>query len=230
MDLGPSPVHLQSISPSNINITRAEKRQCGFRSLARLPAVKVAYQGEPGAYSEQAVLSLFPSAEPLPCDTVRLVFSRVTSGEADVGRCACGELAGRLRERDLRSPVAQQPGEGVRRGRRSGGSRPARREGRPPRGHPPRLFPLAGAGAERGVPRVAARRDASRSRHGRGRSDDRRARRPGGGGGREHRGGKQVRPEGAGRADPDLPRQLHEVRRHRDRRSRASGHPTRRPS
>ena len=85
MDLGRSPVHLQSISPSNSNITRAEKRQCGFRSLARLPAVKVAYQGEPGAYSEQAVLSLFPSAEPLPCDTVRLVFSRVTSGESDVG-------------------------------------------------------------------------------------------------------------------------------------------------
>lgn len=55
------------------------------RPLARLPAVKVAYQGEPGAYSEQAVLSLFPSAEPLPCDTVRLVFSRVTSGEADLG-------------------------------------------------------------------------------------------------------------------------------------------------
>ena len=47
--------------------------------------MKVAYQGEPGAYSEQAVLSLFPAAEPLPCDTVRLVFSRVTSGEADVG-------------------------------------------------------------------------------------------------------------------------------------------------
>jgi prephenate dehydratase len=62
-----------------------EKGPCGFRSLARLPAVKVAYQGEPGAYSEQAVLSLFPSAEPLPCDTVRLVFSRVTSGEAEVG-------------------------------------------------------------------------------------------------------------------------------------------------
>jgi prephenate dehydratase len=81
MDLGPSAVHL----PSNSNITRGEKRPCGFRSLARLPAVKVAYQGEPGAYSEQAVLSLFASAEPLPCDTVRLVFSRVTSGEADVG-------------------------------------------------------------------------------------------------------------------------------------------------
>ena len=46
---------------------------------------KVAYQGEPGAYSERAVRYLFPSAEPLPCETIRLTFSRVTSGEADVG-------------------------------------------------------------------------------------------------------------------------------------------------
>jgi len=47
--------------------------------------MKVAYQGEPGAYSERAVEHLFPVAEPLPCATVRLVFSRVTSGEADFG-------------------------------------------------------------------------------------------------------------------------------------------------
>lgn len=47
--------------------------------------MKVAYQGEPGAYSERAVTSTFPDAEPLPCETVRLVFSRVTSGEADFG-------------------------------------------------------------------------------------------------------------------------------------------------
>lgn len=47
--------------------------------------MKVAYQGEPGAYSERAVRSLYPDAEALPCATVRLVFSRVTSGEADVG-------------------------------------------------------------------------------------------------------------------------------------------------
>ena len=45
----------------------------------------VAYQGEPGAYSERAVRSLFPDAEPMPCETVRLVFSRVTSGEAEFG-------------------------------------------------------------------------------------------------------------------------------------------------
>jgi prephenate dehydratase len=47
--------------------------------------MKVAYQGEPGAYSERAVQGAFPEAEPLPCDTVRLVFSRVTSGEAPFG-------------------------------------------------------------------------------------------------------------------------------------------------
>lgn len=47
--------------------------------------MKVAYQGEPGAYSERAVRSLFADAEPLPCDTVRHAFSRVTSGEASYG-------------------------------------------------------------------------------------------------------------------------------------------------
>jgi prephenate dehydratase len=47
--------------------------------------MNVAYQGEPGAYSERAVLGAFPDAEPMPCDSVRLVFSRVTSGEAAFG-------------------------------------------------------------------------------------------------------------------------------------------------
>jgi prephenate dehydratase len=47
--------------------------------------MNVAYQGEPGAYSERAVRISFPDAEPMPCDTVRLVFSRVTSGEAGFG-------------------------------------------------------------------------------------------------------------------------------------------------
>src|SRR3989304_2545466 len=47
--------------------------------------MNVAYQGEPGAYSERAVQATFPDAEPMPCDTVRLVLSRVTSGEAAYG-------------------------------------------------------------------------------------------------------------------------------------------------
>jgi len=45
----------------------------------------VAYQGESGAYSERAVRVLFPEAEPMPCQTIRHTFSRVTSGEADFG-------------------------------------------------------------------------------------------------------------------------------------------------
>jgi prephenate dehydratase len=48
-------------------------------------ALRVAYQGEPGAFSERAVLAAFPDADPMPCDTIRLTFSRVTSGEADFG-------------------------------------------------------------------------------------------------------------------------------------------------
>jgi prephenate dehydratase len=47
--------------------------------------MEVAYQGEPGAYSEAAVRQLFPDAEPMPCETVRLVCSRVTSGEVPYG-------------------------------------------------------------------------------------------------------------------------------------------------
>ncbi|MEA2551354.1 MAG: prephenate dehydratase [Actinomycetota bacterium] len=47
--------------------------------------MKIAYQGEPGAYSERAVRALFPDVDTMPCDTVRLVFSRVTSGEAAFG-------------------------------------------------------------------------------------------------------------------------------------------------
>src|SRR5215212_9793181 len=45
----------------------------------------IAYQGEPGAYSERAVRVAFPEGEPMPCETIRLTFSRVTSGEADFG-------------------------------------------------------------------------------------------------------------------------------------------------
>src|SRR3972149_6849428 len=56
----------------------------GFGAMSDA-ALKVAYQGEPGAYSERAVGVLFPDATALPCDTIRLTFSRVTSGEAAFG-------------------------------------------------------------------------------------------------------------------------------------------------
>ena len=62
-------------------------RCAGRPPLLGFSAMHVAYQGEPGAYSERAVRSLFPDAEPMPCDTVRLVFSRVTSGKPTMASC-----------------------------------------------------------------------------------------------------------------------------------------------
>jgi len=48
--------------------------------------VKVAYQGEPGAYSESAVYSYFgSSADPLPCKTFSDVFRSVEIGRTEYG-------------------------------------------------------------------------------------------------------------------------------------------------
>jgi chorismate mutase/prephenate dehydratase len=48
--------------------------------------VKVAYQGEPGAYSESALFAYFgPSAQPVPCRNFSDVFRSVESGETDYG-------------------------------------------------------------------------------------------------------------------------------------------------
>jgi prephenate dehydratase len=45
-----------------------------------------AYQGEPGAYSEQAVFDLFgPQAQPQPRATFEAVFDAVSTGECEVG-------------------------------------------------------------------------------------------------------------------------------------------------
>lgn len=45
----------------------------------------VAFQGEPGAYSEVAVLQCFPAAKPIPTASFREVFDRVESGDVDWG-------------------------------------------------------------------------------------------------------------------------------------------------
>lgn len=48
--------------------------------------VKVAFQGEPGAYSEAAALEHFgPEAETVPCESFEAAFSAVAGGAVDVG-------------------------------------------------------------------------------------------------------------------------------------------------
>ena len=47
--------------------------------------MKIAFQGEPGAYSEEASFGYFESPETIPCESFDAVFAAVTSGEMDAG-------------------------------------------------------------------------------------------------------------------------------------------------
>ncbi len=47
--------------------------------------MNVAFQGEPGAYSEQAVLGYFGAVQTLPCESFEAVFAAVTTGQAQAG-------------------------------------------------------------------------------------------------------------------------------------------------
>jgi len=47
--------------------------------------VDVAYQGEPGAYSEQGAVELFPEAEHRAFPSIRTVFEAVEVGRAGLG-------------------------------------------------------------------------------------------------------------------------------------------------
>jgi prephenate dehydratase len=63
------------------------------------PSPSVAFQGEPGAFSEDAVLSFFAAPEPRPVPTWRAVFESVQSGAVDAGVAAIeNSLAGTIRE------------------------------------------------------------------------------------------------------------------------------------
>jgi prephenate dehydratase len=60
---------------------------------------RVAFQGEPGAFSEEAVLDFFGDPEPIPVPTWRSVFEAVTDGSVDAGVAAIeNSLAGTIRE------------------------------------------------------------------------------------------------------------------------------------
>lgn len=47
--------------------------------------MKVAFQGEPGAYSEQAVFNYFGNVETLPCESFDVVFDSVTNDLCEAG-------------------------------------------------------------------------------------------------------------------------------------------------
>lgn len=63
------------------------------------PSVRVAFQGEPGAFSEEAVLAFFADPEPVAVPTWRAIFETVRDGAVDAGVVAIeNSLAGSIRE------------------------------------------------------------------------------------------------------------------------------------
>ncbi len=57
----------------------------------------VAYQGEPGAFSQQAAIEVFPQCEPLPCATFEDALAAVSDGTARFGMIPIeNSLAGRV--------------------------------------------------------------------------------------------------------------------------------------
>lgn len=60
-------------------------------------SLKIAFQGEPGAYSNIAIVEAFPDATPLPCATFEDALAAISSGEADLGMIPIeNSLAGRV--------------------------------------------------------------------------------------------------------------------------------------
>jgi prephenate dehydratase len=63
------------------------------------PQPRVAYQGEPGAFSEEAALGFFADPQPLAVPTWRAIFEAVRDGTVDAGVVAIeNSLAGSIRE------------------------------------------------------------------------------------------------------------------------------------
>jgi prephenate dehydratase/chorismate mutase/prephenate dehydratase len=52
--------------------------------MMETPAIRIAYQGVPGAFSEEALLAHLPHATPLPGRTLEDVFTMLDSGEVDL--------------------------------------------------------------------------------------------------------------------------------------------------
>jgi prephenate dehydratase len=61
--------------------------------------MKVAFQGEPGAYSEQAIFEFFGEVETLPCDSFEAMFEAVVSGISDLAMAPIeNSLAGSIHQ------------------------------------------------------------------------------------------------------------------------------------
>jgi prephenate dehydratase len=61
--------------------------------------MRVAFQGEPGAYSEQAVFNYFGNIETLPCESFDVVFEAVNARQCDAGLIAIeNSLAGSIHQ------------------------------------------------------------------------------------------------------------------------------------
>src|SRR6266480_7928002 len=59
------------------------RTRCGTSSSGEFLGVKVAYQGEPGAYSDEAVSAVFPDAQAVGFATFRLTFDALAMGAVD---------------------------------------------------------------------------------------------------------------------------------------------------
>lgn len=105
IEVHPDPEHALSDGPQSLTLLQIERLLKALQTMApvagrelelrykrpRAPIVvdgvptRVAYQGEPGAYSEKAALSYFGDVRPRGYATFRQVFEKVASGEAEYG-------------------------------------------------------------------------------------------------------------------------------------------------
>ncbi len=64
---------------------------------AKVPVLRVSYQGEPGANSHIAALEVYPDCEPIGCTTFEDALGLLKSGDADLGMIAIeNSVAGRV--------------------------------------------------------------------------------------------------------------------------------------
>src|SRR5690606_25462339 len=70
-------------SVPQVSAANKQQRAKGERTAANEVSVRVAFQGEVGAYSEEAVRTLFPGAEVAPRPTFEEVFEAAESAVVD---------------------------------------------------------------------------------------------------------------------------------------------------